>query len=119
MPVRMSSEATLHEKADGHVPRAPCGGRAGEGASSGLIFSENQLPPACGEAFCRGVLMACLSVTLHVKQAKPGSSEDPRSFFIHSSILKLIPVSWSSPGCLEELWHSFPNLSNTQSKTLL
>lgn len=75
----MSSEATLHEKADGHVPRAPCGGRAGEGASSGLI-SENQLPPACGEAFCRGVLMACLSVTLHVKQAKPGSSEDPRSF---------------------------------------
>lgn len=39
--------------------------------------------------------------------------------FILSPVLKIIPVSWCSPSCLEELWHSFPNLSNSKSKTLL
>lgn len=39
--------------------------------------------------------------------------------FILCSILKMIPVSWCSPSSLKELWHSFPNLSNSKSKTLL
>lgn len=38
---------------------------------------------------------------------------------IRCYILKIIPVSWCSSSCLEELWHSFPNLSNSKSKAPL
>lgn len=41
------------------------------GGNNHLSFSASQLP--YGEAFFSGVLTACLSVTVHVKQAEPGS----------------------------------------------
>jgi hypothetical protein len=52
-----------------------CAGGGGRTSRPKLSFSEKQLPDVDGEDFFGGVLMACLSDTLHIiKEAKPGSS---------------------------------------------
>ena len=52
----------------------------------------------------------------HMRPAEPACSQDAFPF---SSTLQVVPVYPSSPSCLQELWHGFPNLSNSKNKTLL
>lgn len=91
-------------------------GKESELLRDALSFPDPQRLCVHWRGFLSGALLAGLSGTLRVRPAEPACSQDA---FLFSSTLKVGPVCPSSPRCLQELWHVFPNLSNSKNKTLL